>query len=69
MFLKAVMEVIEIIHHKADGRGADNLNPHFNIDYLFISHPLYTREIVSFLGDEELIYIFHYFGFPNTLVF
>lgn len=39
-----------------------------HIDCLFISHPPTSREISSSLGDEELVYLFYYFGFPSTLV-
>ena len=60
------MELVEIIHCRVDGRWAHN--SHLHIDCLFISHPPTSREIYSSLGDEELVYLFYYFGFPSTLV-
>ena len=60
------MELVEIIHCRVDRRWAEN--SHLHIDCLFISHPPTSREITSSLGDEELVYLFYYFGFPSTLV-
>ena len=60
------MELVEIIHCRVDRRWAEN--SHLHIDCLFISHPPTSREISSSLGDEELVYLFYYFGFPSTLV-
>ena len=40
-FLKVLMELVEIIYVRVNGKWADNLYSHLNIDYLCFSHPPY----------------------------
>lgn len=67
-FLKAMMELDEI-PARVDGRWSGNLNSDFSIEYLFICYLPHPRKIGSSLGDEKLVYVFYYFGFPSTHVF
>lgn len=67
-FLKAVKKLVEIIHHRG-WKMVKYLNSDSNLDYLFIPRLPYTRKVVSSPEDEELVYLFYYFGFPSTLVF